>query len=150
MNPNRAKEEFEAFLSRRGSPPISLTPKKGVDAMLEFYRSIRADGCNMEEDGDMLLYQWGVYETSAGERFTYNITRQFILESGEDENFWQLGLTFAFPPTGELSALGCGDRWCTSLDELAGFEAFIRTHAATAAVSSRSDGRSTLIYDCLG
>jgi hypothetical protein len=29
--------------------------------MLELYSDVRADGCDLEQDGDMLLYQWGTY-----------------------------------------------------------------------------------------
>jgi hypothetical protein len=150
MNPYKAKEEFEAFVASRTKTLTSLKPNDGISAMFDFYRSVRAEKCHIEDDGDMLLFQWGTYTTLKGERFTYDITRQLIIEGSDDENFWQLGLTFEFPSVSELTSIGNGNRWCSSPDELSSFEGFVVAHPATAAVSSRRDGEVKLTYDCIG
>jgi hypothetical protein len=150
MKPRDAKAQFEAFLATRAQRVAVLTPHEGVKSMLDFYRTIRAERCKIEDDGDMLLFQWGTYATSNGERFNYDITRQFIVEGGADEDIWQLGLTFVFTPAPELVSLGNGNRWCSSPDELSSFEQFIRSHPASAAVASRNEGQVKLTYDCAG
>lgn len=100
----------------------------------------------MERDGDMLLFQYGTYE----QRFELGIVRQFITEDAEDEDIWQLSLSFAFVASPGLESLGSADRWCSSLGELDDFETFIATHAATLAVGGRHDGQVNLNYECVG
>ena len=47
--------------------------------MVIFYKNERADDCDIDSDG---------------EHFEFDITRQFIGASCEDEEIWQLSLTF--------------------------------------------------------
>jgi len=106
MKPQAALTLFELFLAQRGLNRANLVPKQGVPAMLEFYKNERADGCRFEKDGDMLLFQWGVHNWGKGEFFDLNITRQLILEDRcEDDDIWQLRLTFKYAPTRELRSL---------------------------------------------
>ena len=134
----------------RGVSLAGLTPAQGIEAMLAFYAAIRVSDCDLDCDGDMLLFQWGTCDWGAGLRFQVDITRQFIAGCGEDDNIWQLQLTFAFPPADLLRAVGKGDRWCRSPAEVGDFAAFIQGHSALAAVGARSDGRVTLHYECAG
>jgi len=53
------------------------------------------------------------------------ITRQLILGPGEDEDIFQLSLTFKFQPTVALLQLGAGNRWRRSLEEVEEFRSFI-------------------------
>ena len=80
-----------------------LTVELGFAFMFEFYRLHRADDCPPESDGDMLLYQWGTYGRDGC--FELDLTRQFIVGDSEDENIWQLSLTFKFASIAELAAL---------------------------------------------
>ena len=150
MNPQRAKAEFLKFLENRGESVEHLLPTAAVEAMIAFYREVRADGCDLAEDKDMLLFQWHAYESHTGAPFVYDITRQFIFGEGEDDDIWQLHLTFEFEATEQLVAVGDGNRWCQSPDELGAFEELVRTHAATIAVGRRSDSRAKLSYGCAG
>ena len=102
--------------------------------MLDFYRDQRAADCDIEQDGDMLLYQWGSYDWGAGLFFELDITRQFIEGEAEDDNVVQLSLTFRYTPTELLRKVGGGNRWCSALHELESFRAFILKSPAFAAV----------------
>jgi hypothetical protein len=133
----RAKQEFQRFLQARGVDLKALSPSTGIDAMLAFYRDVRADGCDLEQSGDMLLYQWGTYDWGEGPHFEVDVTRQFVLSPGEDEDIWQLGLTFRFSPNDRFQALGSGDRWCPAPAEEAAFGTFVRGHAAYFAVAEQ-------------
>ena len=54
-----------------------------------------------------------------GESFEFDITRQLILGTGENEDIFQLSLTFKFQPTMALPAsLAAGNHWCRSLEEV--------------------------------
>ncbi len=150
MKSKHAKREFERHLASRGLEVSKLTPDQGVDAMLSFYRDVRAGDCNVAEQGDMLLYQWGVYDWGKGSRFELDLTRQFVAGGGEDEDIWQLHLTFRFEPANDLQAVGEGNRWCQSPAELETFAGFITSHPAKAAVEHRSGGAVEIYYEQAG
>ena len=142
---------FEQHLQSKGLEISRMTPADGVGAMLEFYRGMRAQGCSTEQGSDMLLVQWGTYDGGDGEYFEFNITRQLIIDDvPEDENIWQLSLTFRFPPNDGLLKLGRDDRWCERPSEMPAFEELIHQAPAYRAVSGRSDGYVSLDYECAG
>lgn len=131
MHATESDEAFRAALERTGQSLDDLDAGVAISAMLDFYRSTRADGVEaLGDGGDMLLFQWGSYGDGA---FTYDITRQFILRDVEDadEAIWQLSLTLYFPTGPQSQAAGNGDRWCDDPDGVEGFEQFIESSPAT-------------------
>jgi len=136
MNPKEAKAEFETFVAEAGAVVSEFKPIDAVRLMLDFYEQERAEGCEVQADGDMLLFQWGVHEWGQqGEFFEFNLTRQFVDHEGQDgENQTQLSLTCCYPPSPALAAIKPGSKWCASPDELAGFEYFIVKSPAFLAV----------------
>jgi hypothetical protein len=151
MKPETAATEFVEFMARRALIRDDLTAEHGVPAMLAYYQEERAEGCSFEHDADMLLYEWGTYDWGQGQFFQLGITRQLLLnDGGEDEDFWQLRLTFKFSPTDLLRDLRSGQRWCSNPGELAEFESFIRTSGAYRAVAAIMPTAMDLQYDCAG
>jgi hypothetical protein len=150
MKPQDAESEFRAFMLKRGLALKDLSARDGLDAMLAFYRAIRGDGLRFDQDEDMLLFQWGIYPRNDASVFVYDITRQLIFDGYDDENIWQLSLSFYFPPTEPLIALGSGSEWCQCVDELPEFVSFAKAHPATLAVGGRADGHRNLIYSSVG
>ncbi len=118
--------------------------------MFGFYCDVRCSGVDMDRDGDTLLFQWGTYDWGDGEHFEIDITRQLIRPESEDEDIWQLHLTYQYPPAAELRALGKGHRWCHGLEEVRAFEGFVRNHGALAAGAGRNDARVELSFECAG
>jgi hypothetical protein len=146
-----ALQEFEAFLSRRGLAVATLSVGSGSAAMLDFYQDHRPAECAQISDGDMLLFQWGTYDWEQGEHFQLDLTRQLILsDDAEDEDIWQLSLTFLFEPADELRALDAGNAWCDTVQALPQFRADVSGSAAFAACCGRPLKRATLRYDCAG
>ena len=149
MTPKTAQKELEKRIKQSGTPISSLTPAEGIRLMLDFYRDVRADGCQLEEDGDMLLFQWGTYDFGEGRSFQFNITRQFMLSEPEDEDddaaMSQLSLTFHFTPSPQLDTLE-GNRWCSTPEDLADFEAFITGGEAHRAVATARPTNVTLDF----
>jgi hypothetical protein len=133
MTPATSLAAFEQRLLLGGRSASALTASEGVEAMLAFYAAERCDGCVLEEDGDMLLFQWGSYSWSDAMHFELNITRQLMPDGGDggdedkddDEGILQLSLTFRFPPAAELQALGSGNEWCATPSGLTAFRAHI-------------------------
>jgi hypothetical protein len=140
MRVEDAAAELERHFARRGEVEAALTPAEAAASMLAFYRDIRAEGCDVEQAGDMLLFQWGTHDWGGGPRFEIDVTRQFIVGVGDDDDITQLHLTFRFEPDEDLRALGAGNRWCRSPKELTEFTAFVESHPAYRAVGRRADG----------
>lgn len=118
--------------------------------MLGFYQNDRADGCLIDQDGDMLLYQWGTYDWGKGESFELDITRQFIENASEDENIKQLSLTFRFHPTEGFRQIGEGNLWCSSPEGIEVFRAFIFDSPAFSAISSAESWKVALEFGMAG
>ena len=107
------------LLKRIGKPIKDLTAREGIDAMLASYEEQRAECAPFDEDGDMLLYQWGMEDKS----FLLDVTRQFILPD-EDEPY-QLSLMFYYPSDAELDKFEGGNEWCSTPRGLKAFRKFI-------------------------
>ncbi len=143
FKPRNAKKAFERYVKDRGLRIKHLPPGTGFTLMCAFYFYERADGCAVDADGDMLLYQWGTYNS----KFQLSITRQFMTEPCEDEDMSQLSLIFRFAPTSESAALGSGNKWFKSPQEVQGhIPAFIVCSAPFRAFSERPAEMVELVY----
>lgn len=118
--------------------------------MLDFYRDVRVEGCDLDEDGDMLLFQWGTYDFSEGRSFQFDITRQFIVADPDNEDdasaMSQLSFTFHFTPSPQFDALKDGNRWCSTPQDVQGFQAFITEGEAHGTVATARPAKVTLEY----
>jgi hypothetical protein len=139
-----AKTRFLKRLEEAGQSLDALTPTIGVEAMLAYYAEERADGCPLEEDGDMLLFQWGTHDWGKGAAFEVSIVRQLIAADDEEEPR-QLDLCFRFDPAIGASA-GDGSRWCEAPDQLSGFRRFVTRSAALKAVGHLTPRSVALRY----
>jgi hypothetical protein len=115
--------------------------------MIGFYTEIRAEGCDVDEDADMLLFQWGVYDWGDGEFFEYDLTRQFIIQKGSEDSVWQLSLTLKFIADKDLRKIETGDQWCSKPDEVSKFREFINEHRSTKALINLEPINVTLSYE---
>jgi hypothetical protein len=157
FEPRDALKAFREHLAARGLSETTLSVRNGFEAMLDFYRDIRAKACDFE-DADMLLFQWGTYDwqrlplgSGTDRVFEANLTRQLILhERSEDDDIWQLELTFEFAPTDQLGALGTANRWCHSLQELPQFREHVLASQVLAVCSPLQVQRVTLDHECVG
>ena len=146
----QSKDAEHALRKILGPELQSLTPRRAVQAILAFYRDVRADDCELDEDGDMLLVQWGINDWGEGEHFSFDMTRQFIVGPGEDEDIRQLGVTFRYPPEDSLAALGSGNRWCHRPEHVDGFREFIEASEPFRAIADRRAATVDLRYESAG
>src|SRR5690349_3068548 len=97
----KASDSEDALKKRLGLLIDTITPRRALDTMFAFYAQQRADDVAIDQDGDMLLYEWGVYDFDEPESFQLDITRQFIV-TDEDQPYqdepYQLHLTLHFEP----------------------------------------------------
>ncbi|MEM9111334.1 MAG: hypothetical protein AAGC72_15070 [Planctomycetota bacterium] len=141
MKFKKSKKELKSIIMALESPNLAVL----VEAMLAFYRDQRADKVDVEADGDMLLYQWGVSDWGDGEFFEFEIVRQFI-DPKKDEPF-QLMLTMKFQPTEQLRAIEDDNQWCESPDALEDFRAFIESSEAYNLLQTEKPDRTEIEFE---
>ena len=117
-------------------------PERLFARVIELYRTLRLADTSIDADGDMLLFQWGTYDWGQGPSFELDLTRQSIVvatdDVPDDENqgeMFQLRCCLHYPPSG-LLALGAGNRWCHSPEELAEFTEYVFGHPAVTATKA--------------
>ena len=150
MNLDYVSQTFVNRIVASGRSVETLAPAEGVWLMLQFYREVRAEGCDAGNDSDMLLYQWGTYEWGESEAFEFDLTRQLTGIGGEDENILQLSLTFSFESTDSLRELGEGNRWCHSPEGIELFREFILQSPAFSAIEGQPTAKVRLEYQVAG
>jgi hypothetical protein len=154
MTPEDSEKELERRIKQSGTATSELRPAQAIRLMLDFYKDIRAEKCELDEGGDMLLFQWGTYDFGEGSFFLCDITRQFIVSHTEDEDddasISQLSLTFSLTLSPHLDAITNGKRWCNKPDELESFEAFILSSDVYRVVQDLRPKEATLSYGIAG
>jgi hypothetical protein len=113
-----AEHRLRELLARAGVD-IDAPTAEDVDRTWEVVRTFAAEPCEdadpVDEDGDGILAQYGVYDWGQGEHFELDMTRQFSFsdDDGEYDHMAQLQCTFRFGPTGGWS--GHQGRWLCEL-----------------------------------
>ena len=125
----------------------TLPVHEGVAAMASFYRDERADDVDLEDDGDMLLVQWGPQvirgQTSS---FVVDVTRQFMSPE-QDGEVVQLSLRFSFPLDAGLEEIASDNQWFETPDDVDEVEALVRSREVFEVVARRTDARVTLTFE---
>lgn len=111
------------------------SPERLFPVICELYRSVRIEGVSLEDDGDMLLFQWGTNDWGQGANFELDLTRQVIPAGVEDPPIMQLRYTYQYAAA-SFSDIDAGNRWCSSPGNLAEFERFVRGSEAMRRVSA--------------
>lgn len=121
----KLSDSLNELKKRLGQSIDIMTPRRALAVMLAFYAEQRFDDVEIDEDGDMLLYEWSICRSR---QFSLSVTRQFII-TDEDEPY-QLHLRLYFPLTDALRQLKGGNEWCHSPDELPVFRQSIESSAS--------------------
>ena len=104
MSPEHALNELKVLISANTPLPEAL------ERFINFYSNTNIEGCPKDDEGDMLLFQWGG-PYSWDESYSINLTRQFtFLDSdGEYEGMQQLQMNCRYNP--EQIAIKSGNEW---------------------------------------
>jgi hypothetical protein len=133
-------KEFERQIAGAGKQVHSLNAEDAASLAISFFRDTRAEDaqpCSEGDQGDGLLFQWGVYDWGRGEFFELGFTRQFaMIGKNDDDALYQLHLTLRFAPLDSLRAVKEGNRWCWSVEGRKNMESFITKSEALTAVRS--------------
>ena len=160
MRATDALEEFKRYAAARQHDLSRVTGSDVLDLMVGFYRDVRAEGCDPQQDADMLLFQYGTHDWGKGEHFEFDVARQLFLPGAEpnaegviedaDDDIWQLHLTLQLAPTPELRALGSYDGWCHTPQDVDEFVDTIRRSAAYGVLQGHSDADVLIYFECAG
>lgn len=143
-----ADSEFRRFVNDRDLSVERLDAAEAATLMCDWYRTSRVDDAGLNRDGDMLLFQWGTYSWNS-DRFSYDFTRQFIVDGGSDDDaLWQLSLTLLFDD--DATEVGSGNRWCGRPNELDDFRSFVASSQATTFALSRTPVETRLTFGPTG
>ncbi len=138
FEPKAALDACKAIFNREGVNIDVLRLPSTMAAFFDFYRDERAVGCEIADDVDMLLFEWGTYDWGEGEHFELSLSRQLIF--GEDDaKVWQLKLTYAYDPTDAVRTLGNGNKWCATPDDLDEFRQDVVRSASYEAVAAAAE-----------
>lgn len=146
VHPRDSRARFADFIASAEVGFPSLDVPAALRVLCDFYRTVPADGCrSQDEDGDMLLCQWGVHDWGHGESFEFDFVRQFNrADADDDDAISQLQLTLYFPASEVLQGLGAGHRWCSEYGELDAFEAAVSGSAPYRALADATPERVEL------
>ncbi|TFB98555.1 MULTISPECIES: hypothetical protein [unclassified Cryobacterium] len=123
-----AKRTFADLLSA-SSQPVTLS--EALVAYMDFYRDVRITDCPTINDGDMLLFQWGLYDWRDfnGQGLDVSLTRQFMPVGIDDDNdppIIQLSLNLRYPAARALG-LKDGNRWLSEPADVKDFAQWCRS-----------------------
>jgi hypothetical protein len=136
ITPSSSEEAFRTYAAKSGWRDGAVSASLLTATVIGFYKDVPISGLT-QENGDELLFQWGIYEWGHGPTFEFDITRQFIKSATDgDAAISQLRVTAHYRPTAALAAVTSGNAWCKSKLEADAFEQFIRGSNSFAAVQA--------------
>lgn len=145
MYVHEVESKFHTWSNNPAQEPHRWTPKILVEVMTTFYEQVRAIEPDLNQDGDMLLFQWGIQTWKEPNAFYFNITRQFIFQDTEllyekydpedlkidnpDPLIRQLYVSLLYDPA-PFQDLTSGNRWCRLPTHVDAFRVWIETSPA--------------------
>jgi hypothetical protein len=147
-----AEASFRSYLTKLGLGLDGDDARTVLAAMADWYEQERAeDAAPIDEDGDMLLFQLGAYDAGSGPVFEHGLTRQFIAtDDSEDEDIFQLAITYRYPMSDQADALGSSSLWCGTPLGLVGFRRAIDADPASALTRSIKPLEALLTWQVTG
>ncbi|NOS91902.1 MAG: hypothetical protein HOP30_08265 [Cyclobacteriaceae bacterium] len=109
-----SKKTLEEIVNKY-SAGNNITPEVAIDSMLDFYKNNRAHNHNGNNDDDMLLFQYGIYDwDGTGQKFELNLTRQ-MADTDDEYNQVRLIIYYSIEEIGDV---GNFNLWSTDLPDM--------------------------------
>lgn len=151
MRAVESRKMLEELIRQANLRLDTILPEQLIKVFLDFYANQRSEDCQIDTDGDMLLFQWGIYESILGPNFHLSMTRQFAVGGDDDAELYQLELDLEYLPTEALVLAGSGNRWCERPEkgQMKDFDEFIRNSLAFQSTRGERPVNVTLDYSCV-
>ncbi len=122
LNPECSVSSFRSFALQSHVHADDITAEEAVRLMLAFYTQVTAPEGLLEDRGDVLHFEWGLYQCGEAELFHFELNREFTEKwKGDDNGVSRFTLGLHYRPTFTLRALKPGDAWCCSRAEIQDF-----------------------------
>jgi hypothetical protein len=109
----KVESEYKKWIGKNFNEGQLSNVDEIINVSLKLFHEIKVKGiAGDDEDGDMLLFQYGTHDWGNGKFFELNVTRQFI-KLNEDEPY-QLSMTLFFESI-ECKSYNC---WSNDFDDL--------------------------------
>ncbi len=108
--------EFRRHLDLQDTLLAKNSVKSALKSVVDFYRLARFQDCKLDDNGDMLLFQWGIYDWGDGKFFDIDFTRQLIDCKNDDRPITQVSFRIAHPVVEDMTNIPPGNFWCEHLD----------------------------------
>jgi hypothetical protein len=105
--------------------------------------------CDKENDGDMLLFQWGDedFDDEPDAFYVVDFTRQFSLEKDKEYlSMKQLEVCYYYNKSDIPSFPKSGNKWSTSFEEIELFLEWVTTTEAYLAIQNTKPVKQTITY----
>lgn len=115
----------------------TLSAQDGFDFVFAFFEGVRSsEALPDEDDGDMLLFQWG-HPWQREDTFYVSMTRQLIFPDGDDQEIHQLSLQYDFTAA-DLPQVDRGNAWCHRRADLPAFRTLVAESDAMRAIAGHA------------
>ena len=136
LNPECSVSSFRSFALQSHVHADDINAEEAVRLMLAFYRHVQTPDGLLEEGGDVLHFEWGLYHCGEAELFHFELNREFTQAWKHEENgVSRFTIGLHYKPTFTLRAIKGGDKWCSSRAEIDAFGRTILAHEVYQAIA---------------
>lgn len=120
------KETYQQMIQEMIDGGVALTAGTTVELAAKLYKELKTNIVFEREEGDMLLFQYGIYDwmDGFGEHFEFDITRQFFIPNCDEP--YQLNLTLNYDAE-MFKGIRSYDCWSIEFSSIEDFVAHIQT-----------------------
>lgn len=152
MNKRAITSSFKNYLKDRRVKEKDITLESLMDLVLAYFQEVQFESADIENDGDMMLFEYGTYDWGQGKFFQIGLTRQLIEMHEDDEeqedHMYQLRVTLFYNPT-EFETVGDFNKWSSTCSSLNDFKDVIINSAGYQAALNRNPVRLEIITDAV-
>ena len=148
MNSGHVIDSFGRYLRGKGVTMNSLSLSSFPGLFVGYYLDVQFDNLDLENDGDLLLYQYGTYDWGSDMFFTIDFVRQFcVMPDGElDPDIFQQHITFYFDPHA-FENIQSFNVWSSKCSDVTEFELIIVTSTGFSAAASTESLKQEMFFE---
>lgn len=150
MNKRAITSSFKNYLKARRVKETDITLESLMDLVLVYFQEVPFETADAENDGDMLLFEYGIFDWGQDKFFQIGLTRQLIEmrddEEEDEDHMYQLRITLFYRPTG-FEPVGDFNKWSSDCSNLKDFKDVIVNSAGYQEALIRKPVRLEIMTD---
>jgi len=123
---------FRNFVKGRGVNFNHFSPFELPDLFIAYYTEVQFDEIAGEENGDLVLFQYGIFDWGDGRYFELDFTRQLTqtFPNDVDHQMYQQHVTFYYDPA-HFEEIKTLNLWSLDIVDMNEFKIPLNPHAAS-------------------